>query len=226
MCSDSVYRCDCDTSDITGEQHTGGACQCSTDHCIDPTNTDNGVCSGRGNCSVCEPPERACSCKTDYEGLYCERVKLQGEVGHCDDSGSVKECVTCYGDAAKENTEPSCNCTGYTKLDYRPESYYDVPDSLADTTVDCSFIGGECRYMYFVGRDALNQLVYAVEPPLCLPIPSWVLSVIILVGMIMPWIMCVLPVVVCFIKYCKISTKKKPKESVNQDNPMYNNPVM
>ena len=37
ICSDSVYRCDCDTSDITKEQHTGGACQCSTDHCIDPT---------------------------------------------------------------------------------------------------------------------------------------------------------------------------------------------
>ena len=155
MCSDSVYRCDCDTSDITGEQHTGGACQCSTDHCIDPTNMDNGVCSGRGNCSTCYPDKKACTCYETFQGSYCEISVYT--MGHC--SVQHYQCIYCIAESLPCDTV--CN-KFYIVAASDDES---IPESLDDTTVVCSITYNDCEYTYYSGMSSSNGgIVYVVEP--------------------------------------------------------------
>ena len=157
ICSNGQYTCQCNISSLIGEKHNGSACQCSHDHCIDPNNVGS-ECNGRGKCDPCQPQGRACTCNDGYGGQYCETT-FRSLVAACANSGNARECVKCYGEAAKDNKEVSSVCSGlqlpcgnFTLLREDPsQDDYDVPGAVDSSTVDCSFIDGDCRYSYYVG---------------------------------------------------------------------------
>ena len=218
MCSDSVYRCDCDTSDITGEQHTGGACQCSIDHCIDPTNTDNGVCSGHGNCSVCEPPGRACSCEGSYFGDYCEISRANT---NCDTS-QAEDCVFCV---AGGSSSCSSSCSGFAS-----DSQVFSNNTIESTTQFCSFSTAECTYRYSVVSTTDGELEYRVEPEDCLLIPIYAIALILLGGVIIIALAILGIIKLCLMyqdyrEYKKFEYEVNQAQSVKQNNPVYTAPI-
>ena len=234
MCSNGQYTCKCNISPLTGETHTGDACQCSSDHCIDPNNIGR-VCNGRGTCDSCQPQGRACICNDGYRGQYCETTTSMSLVAVCDNSGTVRECVKCYGEAAKDNKEISSICLGlicgnFTLLREEPsQGDYDVPGTVDSSTVDCSFIDGECRYNYYVGLSTNEESIYAVPPRACLLIPSWSIALIVLVFLVIIGCL-VLVCIKCCIMYLDYREFKKFEKEVKEvdfsksSNPLYHKP--
>ena len=233
MCSNGQYTCDCNVSSLTGEAYTGDACQCSSDHCIDSNNTGR-LCNGRGTCDPCQPQGRACTCNDGYRGQYCEKT-FKSLLAVCDNSGTVRECVKCYGEAAKDNKEISSICLGlvcgnFTLLHEGPsQDDYDIPGTVDSSTIDCTFIDGECRYNYYVGLSTNEESVYAVPPRECLLIPSWSIALIVLVCLVIIGCL-VLVCIKCCIMYLDHREFKKFEKEVNEvdfsksSNPLYHKP--
>ena len=216
--------------------HTGDACQCSYDHCIDPINVGS-VCNGRGNCSQCQPQGRACTCDGGYRGQYCEIEIPALSVAVCDNSGNARECVKCYGEAGKDNKEVSSVCPGlqllcgnFSLLPEDPsQDDYDVPGAVDSSTVDCSFIDGECRYNYYVGLSINGESIYAVPPRSCLLIPSWSIALIVLVCLVIIGCLVLVCIKCCIMYLDNRELKKFEKEVKGVDfskssNPLYHKP--
>ena len=146
ICSNGQYTCHCNISSLTGEKHTGGACQCSSDHCIDPNNVGS-ECNRRGKCDPCQPQGKACTCNDGYSRQYCETT-FRSLLAVCANSGTVRECVKCYGEAAKDNKEvssvcPGLVCSNFTLLYEDPsQDDYDVPGADNNSIVDCPLLMG------------------------------------------------------------------------------------
>ena len=196
-CNNGIFTCNCNVSSITGMRHYGDVCQCSSDHCVNPENTANGTCSGHGTCSPCEV-EKACNCDDGYSGNYCQTYFDLG-INNC---GSADDgCIECYGEAAKDGSDAIsvCNpsCQRYIALDNAESSNYQIPGTLNNTR-ECSHSTTECSYVYYVANDlSSGELVYAVEPRSCLPIPIWAIAVIIIVGLLIIGV-----IVLVIIKLC------------------------
>ena len=232
MCSNGQYTCQCNVSSLTGETHTGDACQCSFDHCIDPNNVDS-LCNRQGNCDPCQPQGRACKCNDGYKGQYCERRTFMSLLAVCDNSGTVKECVKCYGEAAKDNKEISSiyldsACGNFTLLREDPsQDDYDVPGTVNSSTIDCFFVDGECHYSYYVGLLTNGESVYAVSPRECLLVSFWAMALIImfsstLIGFI---ILMIIKCCIIYLDYRKFKMKGLEDFSMTV-NPLYDNLVI
>ena len=238
ICSNSQYTCQCNVTSLTGHTHThtGDACQCSYDHCIDPINVGS-VCNGRGNCSQCQPQGRACTCNRGYRGQYCETEIPASLVAVCDSSGNARECVKCYGEAGKYNKEVSLVCPGlvcvnFTLLREDPSQHnYDVPEAVNSSTIDCSFIDGECYYSYYVGLLTNGESVYVVAPRECHLVhlvSFWPMALIImfsltLIGYI---ILMIIKCCIIYLDYRKFKMKGSEKDFSITLNPLYDNLVI
>ena len=182
MCSNGQYTCQCNISSLTGETHTGDACQCSSDHCIDLNNASL-ICNGRGRCNPCQPQGRACTCNDGYGGQYCETT-FKSMLAVCTNTSTIRECVKCYGEAAEDNKHVSLVCSHLTCYNYTlliedpSQDNYDVLGAVNGSNVDCSFISEDCHYIYYVGLMPEGTNIYAVPPRECLPIPSWAIATI------------------------------------------------
>ena len=213
ICSNGQYTCQCNISSLTGEKHNGSACQCSSDHCIDPNNVGS-VCNGRGRCNPCQPQGRACTCNDGYGGQYCETT-FRSLLAVCANSGTVKECVKCYGEAAKDNKHissvcPHLVCVNYTLLLEDPsQDNYDVPGTVNGSSVDCSFISEDCHYVYYMGLISEGTNIYAVPPRECLPIPSWAIATINLTTLVTIGSALLLVIKCCIMHMDYVKSKRK-----------------
>ena len=233
MCSNGQYTCQCNISSLTGETYTGDACQCSYDHCIDPNNIGH-VCNGRGTCDSCQPQGRACRCNYGYKGQYCETRTFMSLLAVCDNFGTVKECIKCYGEAAKDNKDvfsvcPRLVCDNFTLLlEDPPQDDYDVPGTVNSSTIDCFFIDGECHYSYYVGLLTNGESVYAVSPRECLLVSFWAMALIImfsstLIGFI---ILMIIKCCIIYLDYRKFKMKGSEEDFSMTVNPLYDNLVL
>ena len=233
MCSNGQYTCQCNISSLTGETYTGDACQCSYDHCIDPNNIGH-VCNGRGTCDSCQPQGRVCRCNYGYRGQYCETRTFMSLLAVCDNSGTVRECIKCYGEAAKDNKDvfsvcPGLVCGNFTLLhEDPPQDDYDVPGTVNSSTVDCFFIDGECHYSYYVGLLTNGESVYAVSPRECLLVSFWAMALIImfsstLIGFI---ILIIIKCCIIYLDYRKFKMKRSEEDFSMTLNPLYDNLVI
>ena len=232
-CSNGQYTCDCNVSSLTGETHTGDACQCSYDHCIDSNNIGH-LCNGRGTCEPCQPQGRACRCNDGYKGQYCETRTFMSLLAVCENSETVRECIKCYGEAAKDNKDvfsicPGLVCGNFTLLREDPsQDDYDVPGTVNSSTIDCFFIDEECHYSYYVGLSSNGESVYAVSPRECLLVSFWAMALIImfsstLIGFI---ILMIIKCCIIYLDYRKFKMKR-PEEDLSMTlNPLYDNLVI
>ena len=236
QCYNGTYECVCKVSALTGERRTGEWCQCSTDHCINPDDINQLLCSGNGTCDPCQPKGHACTCHGLYFGPYCEDSRFVSGtlLGSCDDS--VRDCIICYGKAAESGSSSissfcgSRSCINFTLLTSSPSDEYVIPGSQTDSNTDCSFISGECRYTYIVGRSPDGGDLYAVPPRSCLPIPIWSIAIIILVFIILLGIGILIAIKCCcmyldYKEYKKLKKDAKKTPSSKNENPMYQSPV-
>ena len=233
ICSNGQYTCQCNISSLTGKNYTGSACQCSYDHCIDLNNASV-ICNGQGRCNPCQPQGRACTCNDGYRGQYCDTRTFRSLLAVCANSGTVKECVKCYGEATKDNKEissicPSLVCVNYTLLREDPsQDDYDVPGADESSTIDCSFIDGECHYSYFIGLLTNGESVYAVAPRECLLVPFWAIALIImfsltLIGCI---VLMIIKCCIIYLDYRKFKMKGSEEDFSMTLNPLYDNLVI
>ena len=201
-CSNGQYSCQCDNSTLTGIRHSGDACQCSYDHCVDPNNRKAVICNDKGTCDPCQVNKgQACTCNNNYIGQYCS-IRISEDL-EC--SGHT-ECILCYGKASNQDIEtnicPSFNCSNY-KLLLLNESVtddYQIPYSIEDTTIQCELRSGECWYTYYQALDNEGRNVFKVEPANCLLLPFWGIGLLIGVCCIILGIICL-----CSIKLCIIA---------------------
>ena len=231
-CSNGVYSCECEISSLTGERHTGDACQCSSDHCVDPSNPTGEICSGNGICDPCAQQGKACTCDENYIGVYCGSSVSQNQATCSKDD--VRRCVICYGEAAEDDTNvesicPDRTCSNFTLLKQSAPDNYDIPGSLSDTTIDCSFISGECLYVYYAAVAHTEERIYAVEPRVCLLIPWWAIAIILLVCVILIgcFILWIIKCCIIFIDYREFKEFEKEVQEAdfsNSKNPMYQTP--
>ena len=188
-CSNGVHSCECEISSLTGERHTGDACQCSSDHCVDPSNPTGEICSGNGICNPCARQGKGCTCIGEFLGNYCNFL-LQSFI-QC--SIVNEECVKCYAKAdnsiSANDTCSHLNCTIYSLLTSSKPSDYEIPNTINGSTETCSISTTECTYIYYVAATTDEMSLYEVEPESCLLIPIWGIVVIILVALI--WYCCI-----------------------------------
>ena len=214
MCSNGQYTCQCNISSLTGQKHTGSACQCSYDHCIDLNNASV-ICNGRGRCNLCQSQGRACTCNDGYSGQYCDTRTFRSLLAVFANSGTVKECVKCYGEATKDNKEissicPCLTCYNYTLLCEDPsQDNYDVPGTVNGSSVDCSFISEDCHYVYYVGLISEGTNIYVVPPQECLPIPSWAIATINLTTLVTIGSVLLLAIKSCIMYMDYVKSKRK-----------------
>ena len=227
-CSNGVYSCECEISSLTGERHTGDACQCSSDHCVDPSNPTGGICNGNGTCDRCVPQGKACTCDDNYIGDYCGafRESLIGQCGNADE-----DCIKCYGDAGSD-ADSSCshlNCNNYTALTSSKSSSYEIPGTMDGSTQECSISTTECTYKYYVAT-TLMYTVYAVEPKSCLLIPIWAIVLIIIVSLVIIGIAILIIVKLCLMyldyrEYKRFEYEVNQAKQTRQVNPVYLDPI-
>ena len=163
-CNNGTYECLCE------ERRTGDWCQCSTDHCINGSNSSRSPCNGNGVCNPCQPEGRACTCDNSYRGPYCEESTTMSGSGSCARDDSIRDCVICYGEAAETGNSAMCEsmtCEGFTLLTASPSDQYEIPGSLPDSNTDCSFINGLCSYTYIAGKHLDGGNLYTVPPRSC-----------------------------------------------------------
>ena len=233
MCSNGQYTCQCNISSLTGQTHTGDACQCSSDHCIDPNSTSH-LCNGRGTCDPCQSQGRACRCNDGYRGQYCETRTFRSLLAVCNNSGTVRERVKCYGEVAKDNKDvfsvcPGLVCSNFTLLHEDPsQDDYNVPGTVNSSTINCFFIDGECHYSYYVGLLTNRESVYAVSPRECLLVSFWAMALIImfsltLIGFI---ILMIIKCCIIYLDYRKFKMKGSKEDFSMTVNPLYDNLVI
>lgn len=231
MCTNGTYSCDCEVSSLTGMRHTGDACQCSLDHCINPNNVSSVTCSGRGVCRPCQV-QTPCTCDSGYTGSYCQVMTQPLPPLACSYGDNVKSCVRCHSEAVKNNMEISETCVNlicnnFTILQQAPSNEYIITG--ASDTIQCTFIEGECLYIFYYGIASDGNRLYAVQPHQCLLIPSWAIALIILFILMILGIV-ILIIIKCCIKYLDyLEYKKFEKEVQNamfskNTNPIYQNP--
>ena len=230
-CDNGMYSCNCGNSSATGESHGGDICQCSSDHCVDPNNSMNGICSGHGNCQSCEAQGSACSCDENYDGGYCE-IFNNVSINNC--GSADQDCIECYGKAAKDgqNAAAICNsnCQSYVALERSQSSDYEIPGTLNSSTGRCSISTVECSYIYFVGTTISSDLLYAVEPESCLPIPIWGIAVIIIVALLIIGIVILVIIKLCLMwldyrEYKRFMYDVNNADKTLQSNPVYQDPI-
>ena len=232
ICSNGQYTCHCNISSLTGEKHNGSACQCSSDNCIDPNNVGS-ECNRRGKCDPCQPQGRACTCNDGYSGQYCETT-FRSLLAMCDNSSTVRECVKCYGEAAKDNKEVSSVCPGlvcgnFTLLREDPsQDDYDVPGADNSSIIDCSFIDGECHYSYYVGLLTNGESVFAVPPRECHLVSIWTIALIIMFSLTLIGLIVLMMIKCCiiYLDYCKFKMKGSEEDISMTLNPLYDNLVI
>ena len=152
----------------------------------------------------------------------------------CANSGMVKECIKCYGEAAKDNKEVSSVCPGlvcgnFTLLREDPsQDNYDVPGTVDSSTIDCFLIDGECHYSYYVGLLTNGESVYAVSPRECLLVSFWPMALIImfsstLIGFIL---LMIIKCCIIYLDYRKFKMKRSEEDFSMTVNPLYDNLVI
>ena len=193
-CANGEYRCSCFNSTITGWQHEGEACQCNYDNCIDPTdpchdshNLSCSICNKLGSCDPCSPTT-SCRCNSDIISTsYCKPISLP-VLAECT---AVPECVICFARLEKEQLDraslfcPHPFCSNYmasTITSELPSDDYQIPNSFSNTTSMCSEVrDDQCTYVYYTAHGINGSTLIAVIPPTCLLLPSWAISVVVAV---------------------------------------------
>ena len=225
-CSNGTYACQCDRSTVSGFYYNGTYCQCSHDNCIDTGSNASAICSGRGDCDPCQG---SCNCHTGFIGEYCS-LSFTGRP-LCT---ANEECVKCFAKAAKDSTV-SCShlsCTEYSTLSASQDiSTYTIPDTIDDSTSDCSISTVECSYIYYVAVSLNSSItVYEVEPEVCLPIPIWAIAVIIVISLLLIGALILIIVKLIFVyrdhsEYKTFLYEVNQSKRMQQENPVYLNPI-
>ena len=200
-CSNGQYSCQCDSSTLTGIQHSGDACQCSYDHCIDPNNQKAVICNDKGTCNPCQVNKgQACTCNPNYIGQYCS-IRISENLG----CSGLTDCILCYGKMSKQDIEtnlcPNLNCSNYKLLLVNGSlaGDYQIPYSIDGTTIQCELRSGECWYSYYQALDNEGRNIVEVEPASCLLLPFWGIALLIAVCCIIFGIICLCTIKVCII---------------------------
>lgn len=191
-CSNGVHECSCAISPITGLRNEGTACQCSYDRCVDPDDScrESGtckLCNERGSCDPCVPPGLSgCACNSNLDDQYCQRVLSFGHV-QCDASQDCVQCHSRGGTGLPTAVEcQNLSCDNFTLDQEEVPNDYQIPNSLIDTTIKCSFIGADrCTYNYYTGEGIDGNTLTVVHPPVCgVVLANWQLAVVITVSVV------------------------------------------